>query len=167
VCEICGFWNIVGWVCGAGALGGFANALITDKGLLFPGRDTIDGWRLFRLGFFGNLFLGALAALISWGLYGPLGSVVIAPALSSPDGLKFELNLIGLVGCVLIGLAGVRWLTQEVDRILLGKYAKANRNLREAINLMVPKLALSPEVQEQVKKGPAEKVLAVMKQQAH
>ncbi len=61
--------------------------------------------------------------MVSWGLYGPLSSVLIAgteealKANVSPD--KVGLSLASLVGAVMIGVAGARWLTNEVDKSLL------------------------------------------------
>ena len=64
-------WNLLLIICAAGAVGGIVNALMTDNGFVMPLRETTDGATIIRPGFFGNVVIGAVAAGISWGLYGP------------------------------------------------------------------------------------------------
>jgi hypothetical protein len=64
--------------------------------------------------------------MISWGLYGPFAASYIAGGptsigSTSPAGL----TLSALVGAVLIGIGGARWLTNEVDKTLLHNTAIA------------------------------------------
>jgi hypothetical protein len=59
------------------------NALLTSNGFVLP--KLSNG--ILQLGIIGNLLLGAFAAVITWGLYGPLKDAVLLgtqPA-SSPD----------------------------------------------------------------------------------
>jgi hypothetical protein len=110
-------WWILLVVCVAGAVGGVVNALMSDNGFVLP--KTADG--IIRPGYLGNVLIGAVAAGISWGMYGPLADYVIfgdaptgAPSQSPPN-----LKVAALVGAVLVGVAGARWLSNEVDKKLL------------------------------------------------
>jgi hypothetical protein len=64
-----------------------------------------------------------VAAVVSWGLYGPLspyyivGSEQALAANALPE--EIGLTLASLVGAILIGMGGARWLTSEVDKNLL------------------------------------------------
>ena len=63
----------------AGAVGGAANALMTDNGFIMPKSEDVDGkTTVLRPGYIGNILIGAVGAVVSWGLYGPLSSVLIA-----------------------------------------------------------------------------------------
>jgi len=117
-------WLMLLYVFFAGAVGGVINALMTDNGFILPKKEDVDGKAsVLRPGYLGNILIGAIGAVVSWGLYGPLSSVLIAgtpEALQtnvSPD--KIGLSLASLVGAILIGIAGARWLTSEVDKNLL------------------------------------------------
>ncbi len=108
----------------AGAVGGAVNALMTDNGFLVPKMEKVDEkTSIFRPGYLGNILIGAVAAVVSWGLYGPLSPYYIigteqalaANALPETVGL----TLAALVGAIMIGIGGARWLTSEVDKNLL------------------------------------------------
>jgi hypothetical protein len=108
----------------AGAVGGAVNALMTDNGFLRPKMEKVDEkTSIFRPGYLGNILIGAVAAVVSWGLYGPLSPYYIigteqalaANALPETVGL----TLAALVGAIMIGIGGARWLTSEVDKNLL------------------------------------------------
>jgi hypothetical protein len=108
----------------AGAVGGAVNALMTDNGFLRPKMEKVDEKTgIFRPGYLGNVLVGAVAAVVSWGLYGPLSPYYIigtdqalaANALPEAVGL----TLASLVGAIMIGIGGARWLTSEVDKNLL------------------------------------------------
>ena len=108
----------------AGGLGGGFNALISDNGFILPKSSvTRSGGKILRPGFLGNIFIGALAASISWGLYGPMAGYVLMSE-TNPDTLNSNLassglTLSGLVGGALIGVGGAKWLTDQVDKTLL------------------------------------------------
>lgn len=116
-------WGLLFYVAIAGAVGGFVNALISDNGFWKPITEQVDGNKIYRPGFIGNVLIGGVAAIISWGLYGPLAAYFIAGTQeamktnTSPE--KIGLTLSSLVGAVLIGIGGARWLTNEVDKQLL------------------------------------------------
>ena len=108
----------------AGAVGGAVNALMTDNGFLLPKSETtLSGATILRPGYVGNMLIGGVAALVSWGLYGPLGGYIVAgttqalQANAAPE--RLGLSLASLVGGLLVGVGGARWLSNEVDKNLL------------------------------------------------
>ena len=116
-------WILLLIVCAAGGIGGIVNALMTDNGFVLPCVEEVGGGaKIVRPGALVNIFIGAVAAGVSWGLYGPLASYVIAGTqgvLNQNPTIGVGLTLASLVGAVLIGIGGARWLTNEVDKNLL------------------------------------------------
>ena len=117
-------WLMLIYVLTAGAVGGVVNALMTDNGFLLPKSEQASGkTTVVRPGYLGNVLIGAIAAVVSWGLYGPLSAYFIAgttealKANASPE--RVGLSLASLVGAVLVGVGGPRWLSSEVDKNLL------------------------------------------------
>lgn len=114
-----GILGLLGLVAVAGAIGGLINALVAQKGFVLAriGERGADRERILLPGVLGNVFLGACAAMISWGLYGPLSSY--HPFSSHPSN---EINpadtfSIGMIfGAALIGAGGARWLSDHVDK---------------------------------------------------
>jgi hypothetical protein len=105
----------------SGAIGGIVNAIMTQNGFLLPKRELVDESNtVIRPGFLGNILVGGIGATISWGLYGPLSAYLIVGTLMQDEVSKnIGLSLAALVGAVLVGLSGARWLTNEVDKNLL------------------------------------------------
>ncbi|UJB73024.1 hypothetical protein HRE53_30305 (plasmid) [Acaryochloris sp. 'Moss Beach'] len=101
----------------AGGFGGIANALINKEGLLFP------HWKngVWIPGFIGNAFTGAMAALISWGLYSSGSSIELAPGAA--DNPEVSLTVGSVTAAILVGVGGTRWLSNEVDKKLLRQAA--------------------------------------------
>ncbi len=115
-------WFMLGVVSIAGAVGGVINALLTDQGFIKPYKQRNENIKIYRPGFLGNIFTGAVAAGISWGLYGPLSSHIIMGVSTQPStspAPNIGLTISSLVGAVLVGVGGARWLTNEVDKSLL------------------------------------------------
>jgi hypothetical protein len=115
-------WLMLIIICIAGAIGGIINALLTDQGFVKPHKQRNEGVKIYRPGFLGNILTGSIAAGISWGLYGPLSSYVVlgfSATTSVPSTLTTGLTLSSLVGAVLVGVGGARWLTNEADKKLL------------------------------------------------
>ena len=120
-------WGVIGLIAVAGALGGVGNAIATDNSFPLPkavkdGRTTVA----IQAGIIGNVIISVIAALISWGLYGPSSTLLIigtAPTGSTPT--PVSLNVATLATAVLIGFGGARWLTNEVDKKLLKATASA------------------------------------------
>lgn len=113
------FWLITVVVFVAGGVGGAVNALMSDNGFVLPkSADTNDG-RIVRPGFLGNILIGGIAAAISWGLYGPFAAYPLIGGTAGANSEHVMLTLSALVGAVLVGVGGARWLTNEVDKTLL------------------------------------------------
>jgi hypothetical protein len=108
------FWLITFAIVIAGASGGVINALLSDSGFIAPGWYEEAGNRIWKPGVLGNMLLGAAAAFISWGLYGPFSAFVLMP----PDlTTKATLTLSALVGAFLVGIGGARVITSEVEKM--------------------------------------------------
>ena len=90
--------------------------------------EKTGGGSILRPGFLGNILIGGIAACVSWGLYGPFSAVTIVGGPASgagSGGAAAGLLLSSLVGAVLVGVGGARWLTNEVDKKLLRAAAGA------------------------------------------
>lgn len=115
-------WTLLLIVCVAGGVGGVVNALLSDnQGFVLPHNVEVapNHPRIFRPGFLGNILIGAIAAGISWGLYGPFAAyVVFGDSSAANTGAPF-LTLSSLVGAIVVGVGGARWLTNEVDKNVL------------------------------------------------
>ncbi len=143
-------WLLAFTVSFAGGIGGVVNALLSDNGFLMPRKEQVDQATIVRPGFLANVLIGAIAAVISWGLYGPFAMVPLIGELpSSEDQPLANLTLSGICGAILVGIAGARWLTNEVDKTLLkvaaskAAGAKSNSNAAQQMALVSPASALS------------------------
>jgi len=125
-------WMLLAYVAIAGAAGGVVNSLLADNGFRLPQSEPAGDTTIYRPGWIGNVVVGMVAAVVSWGLYGPLASYYVAvsgglkaAAATEPIGL----TLSTLVGAVLIGIGGARWLSSAVDeKVLRAAGAKAADN---------------------------------------
>ena len=99
----------------AGAIGGTANAGMTQNGFIMPAMTAGDDVRVWRPGVLGNVAIGAVAALVSWGLYGSGAALQVFTSATTTSDLTYS----ALVGAILVGMGGARWLTAEVDKNLL------------------------------------------------
>ncbi|MSR56714.1 MAG: hypothetical protein EXS05_03465 [Planctomycetaceae bacterium] len=109
--------EVLGTIFGAGALGGLVNALMADKIKLMPGSETAGDTHYYYPGLIGNLVVSGVAAVVSWGLYGPFASAnIIGPAT---DTQSLSVTYAAFVGAILVGMAGARWLSNEVDKTML------------------------------------------------
>lgn len=124
------FPNSRGWICTSmlipigivmlsGAVGGVVNALVSDNGFVTPSQETAGDVVIVRPGFAGNIILGAVAAFISWGLYGAFSSAIIWGSSSGMGTSEISVSISSIAGAVLVGIGGARWLTNEVDKKLL------------------------------------------------
>jgi hypothetical protein len=87
-------------------------------------------------GFVGNVFVGAVAALISYSLYGPFANLVIIrdrQAEGEPQAPPLHLTLAAFAGAILIGFTGGRWLTAETERQLNRKTAVTAAQIAEQL----------------------------------
>jgi hypothetical protein len=139
-------WVLLLIVFVAGAIGGLVNALLSDNGFVLPKYETAPDLRIWRPGSLVNVFIGGVAASISWGLYGPFAGRSIIPQARADTDPVPNLSLAALVGAVLVGVAGSRWLTNEIDKILLRAAAtKAGKGAADPD--LAAKLAVAPPAQ--------------------
>ncbi len=115
-------------VAGAGLLGGIVTSLLAGQFQL-PQLDKNAG--VFRPGWIGNAVVGAVAALVIWGLYGPLATTVLLG--EGANTVKASLRVADLMGAIVTGIGGSRILSAEVDKRLL---AKAKEDLRSSLELL-------------------------------
>lgn len=132
MCFARGGWLIMQvWQAGiavacAGAVGGIPSALLSeDRGFALPRPvSTPDGTTIFRPGFLGHVVVGAIAAFLSWGLYGPLTSAyIMGGSGSEPGRYEYGLTVAALAGALGVGVGGARWLANYVDKEVLQKAA--------------------------------------------
>jgi hypothetical protein len=108
-------WEIAILVCVSGAIGGFVNALLAGD-LHLPHREG----NLYSPGWIGNVVIGAVAALVFWGLYGSMAKVpVVGGAADSTAQAIF--TIAELAGSVVTGIGGGRILSSEVEKRALSK----------------------------------------------
>jgi hypothetical protein len=107
-------WLIMLYICLAGAVGGVVNALVNRSGVELPKFVKIDDVMVYKPGLLGNMLVSAAAAVVSWGLYGPLSTFVIGRDVPSQQ--PPSLTVSALVGALLVGAAGAKWFTSEIDK---------------------------------------------------
>ncbi len=112
-------WIPLGIILLGGAVGGIINAIISDNGFVKPREETIDNVSIVRPGIAGNILLGAIAAFISWGLYGSYSGVLLFGDAAGMGAEELNLSLSAVAAAILVGMGGARWLTNEVDKSLL------------------------------------------------
>ena len=110
------------WICAlliavAGGLGGSVNALLTDGGIVKP-RVKRGIW---CPGFISNLLIGAFSAFSSWSFYGSGAGVDISQA---GERTLISLRFSALAGAFLVGVAGSKWITNEVEKRLFKESVK-------------------------------------------
>jgi hypothetical protein len=108
-------------VFGAGGLGGLLNAFLTGPGVALPHFVVVEGSKVLVPGFLGNILVGAVAALISYGLYGPLANIALVRGGPSTDRTPLPsgpLTLAACAGAIVVGFSGGRWMTAEADKQL-------------------------------------------------
>ena len=132
-------WKYMAIIFAFGAIGGIVNALLTDNGFILPKQEQQDNTKIIRPGFLVNIFVGGIAALVSWGLYGPFAAVFIIGGTNDLNVGATGLSLSSVIGGLLVGVGGARWLTNEVDKKLLraGGFRPAQRS-KSASNICRP-----------------------------
>ena len=129
----------------AGAIGGVINALMTDNAFVLPKAEiTKENARIYRPGILGNILISGVAACVSWGLYGPFGAAYIVGGQTTQSGTQIEpgVTLAAFVGAILVGIAGARWITNEVDKNLLRATASQAANSKSS-NLLSAQIAMA------------------------
>jgi hypothetical protein len=141
------------WVCAlliaiAGALGGVVNALLSDNGFALPRR--VSG--VWCPGAISNVLVGAFAAFSSWSFYGSGAAIDLAAGAGART--LISLRFSALAGAFFVGVAGARWITNEVDKRLLAEGVKIAAGAR----------ALSKEQSEHLIQGSPLEVLQGVKE---
>jgi hypothetical protein len=107
-------WTIAIIVTACGGIGGFVNALLAGD-LRLPHRED----NLYSPGWIGNVVIGAAAALVFWGLYGPMAKAAV---IGSGDGSPLiALTIAEVAGSIVTGIGGGRILSGEVEKKALTK----------------------------------------------
>lgn len=101
-------------ICLAGGLGGVINALVTDNGFFLPRAEKVKGSAIIRMGFLTNILVGAAAGFVTWAA--TTGLIIGTPPASSMDN---NLPVSALGNAVLVGIAGARVISSEIDKRLL------------------------------------------------
>lgn len=122
-------WKIIFTVVLAGCVGGFLNSAITGEFKL-PKKDEEAG--VYRPGWMGNVFIGGIAALVYWGLNGPMASAVLFGEANNLA-TSTVLHVTELIGAVLSGVAGGRVLTNEVDKKFLVRESQELKNTKDLL----------------------------------
>jgi hypothetical protein len=121
-----------------GGAGGALNAVLSDHARLLPSVVTLSpgGTRVVRIGVAGNIVTGAGAAVC---LYCAIQATV--STLSAKDGLGLL-----LLGCsnLFIAFVSARWVTNEVDKLVLRKAVYKAVSAPAAHPDMVGQLELAP-----------------------
>jgi len=145
-----GIWILLMLIGVAGAVGGGINAFLSKNGVTLPYRVETDQGPVIQPGVVGNMVVGAVAAVVSWGLYGPLSSATISvhPGAASPE---IGMSVSSLVGSILMGMGGARWLTQE-----------AHMRLWKASTVKISE-KVDPAVAQQMQKASPAKALNLVK----
>src|SRR5215467_12678120 len=100
-----------------GGIGGIVNALLSDNGFALPRKES----GVWCPGAISNVLIGALAAFASWSFYGAGAGIELGDkSLRTVISLKFSV----LAGAFLVGVAGAKWITNEVDKRLLKESVK-------------------------------------------
>jgi hypothetical protein len=118
-------WIIFGVIFLGGAIGGVINALMTDNGFILPKYEAASENKIWRPGVIGNVLTGGIGAIVSWGLYGPFQTFVILTDQPETNQGALSLTVATFVGAILVGIAGAKWLSNEVDKKLLKAAASA------------------------------------------
>ena len=71
--------------------------------------------------FLANVLIGAFAAFASWSFYGSGAGVELAAA---SERTRISFTFSALAGAFLVGVAGAKWITNEVDKKLLKESIK-------------------------------------------
>jgi hypothetical protein len=113
-------WECAGLIAASGAFGGFSNSLINKDGFVPPTRAA----GVWYPGSTGNIVVGAFAAFASWALYGSGAAIDVAKSQLRAAGgdvnrAALSLTLSAIAGAFVVGVAGAKWISGEVDKQFL------------------------------------------------
>jgi hypothetical protein len=90
---------------GLGLVGGLLNAFFSDNGFVLPRTEHVGGLTVVRPGALMNMLIGAIAAVVFWGLYGPFAEVDVIGPPNRPDP-TFGATLSQLFTSIVVGIGG-------------------------------------------------------------
>jgi hypothetical protein len=94
---------------------GPAKVALSNAGGGGTGQEPEAGW---QPGLLLNTLTGGIAAVLSWGLYGPLAELNVL-TIGADTTESYVTTLSGLVGAFFVGYSGSRWLSAESDKSVL------------------------------------------------
>lgn len=136
-------WQVIFLVAGLGTIGGILNsALMGEFKLPQIDKET----KIWRPGWVGNALVGSVAAVIVWGMYGPLASYDVL----SGQNQDIHLTVSQLLASILIGIGGGKILTQMADKQSnqIAKYSLNNINSSVTSSLRTVLTSLSSNTEE-------------------
>jgi hypothetical protein len=107
----------------SGAIGGIVNAIMTDNGFILPREETSSKASIIIPGFVANILIGAIAGFIYWGLTDTNSVYIIYGP--EPTGDQIQITVYAITMSLLVGAAGAKYLTNELDKRLLKAAAVA------------------------------------------
>jgi hypothetical protein len=102
-------WQIILLIAGFGAIGGIVNSAISGE-FNYPRLDPAA--KVWRPGWIGNVLVGAVAALVVWGVYGPLASYDLVAGTT----IELHLTVAQLLTSLVVGLSGGKILTLMAEK---------------------------------------------------
>jgi len=105
-------YYVIGLIVLMGSLGSLGSSFLGDSGWHLPLNE--DG--IVRPGYLGNMLVGALAALASWGMQ--KGAVLIGAPSSI---LSFSTT--DMAHAIVIGFAGASWFKGHIEQVILRRTA--------------------------------------------
>ena len=104
--------HVIGLIVLMGSLGSLVSAFIGDNGWHLPMNDH----GIFRPGYLGNMLVGALAALASWGMQ--KAAVLIGTSSSA-----MSFSTADMANAIVIGFGGASWFKSQIEKVILQKAA--------------------------------------------
>jgi hypothetical protein len=102
-------WVLILLIAALGALGGVVNCAISGE-FVSPQFDRAAG--IWRPGWIGNVLIGAVAAVVVWGVYGPAASFDIVHGTAD----DVHVTIAQLLSSLVIGLSGGKILTLLAEK---------------------------------------------------
>jgi len=104
--------EVIGLVVLMGSLGSLGSSFLGDSGWHLPMNE--EG--IVRPGYLGNMLVGALAALASWGMQ--KGAVLVGGPVTA---LTF--STADMAHAIVIGFAGASWFKSHIEKVILQRTA--------------------------------------------
>jgi hypothetical protein len=109
--NVVNYW-VIGWIVLMGSLGSLVSAFVGDNGWHLPMNDN----GIFRPGYLGNILVGALAALASWGMQK-------AAILIGTPSATLSFSTADMANAIVIGFGGASWFKSQIEKVILQKTA--------------------------------------------